>query len=153
MVLNTFQYQEIPMTETATVLSAKRVDEIFHACLFKDEEDHTNFLPGSGITTNVGFHPGRIEEHKAEIIEMLNELPDVFKESAGGGASFLEAYNDRHGNQWTGMDRAMEQLFQLGLATGKVSYLLPRSAWSALPRGMPYYVVNNEPKDVMLMTG
>lgn len=135
---------------TTTVLTADRVQTIFLACLFKDGEVPSKYVPAPGITTNVGFHPGRIEEYKEEIAAMLEELPDEFKESGGGGMSFLNACNDRHGNQWTDMHRAMEQLFQLGLATGKVACLLPREMWSTLPGGMPYYVVNNSLKEVEL---
>jgi hypothetical protein len=138
------------MTDRTSVLNAERVQKVFLACLFKDGEDHGKYVPVPGITTNVGFHPGRIEEHKAEIAEMLGELPDEFKESGGGGMSFLNACNDKHGNQWTGMHRAMEQLFQLGLAAGKAACLMPREMWGALPGGMPYYVVNNDFKPVEL---
>jgi len=133
------------------ILNATRVKEIFLACLFKNEEDKSKYVPAAGITTtNVGFHPGRIEEHKAEIANMLNELPDEFKESGGGGMSFLNACMDRHGNQWTGFHQTMEQLFLLGLATGKVTCLLPRESWPALYGGMPYYAVNNDFKEVEL---
>ena len=140
------------MSEAIAVLSAERVEQIFHACLFKDGEDHSKYVPAPGITNNVGFHHGRVEEHKAEIAAMLDELPDEFKESGGGGWSFLNACNDRHGNQWTGFHQRMEQLFQLGLATGKVECQMPREMWGALPGGMPYYVVNNDFKEVELKT-
>jgi hypothetical protein len=72
---------------------------------------------------------------------MLAELPDMFKESGGGGWSFLNACDDRHGNQWTGLHQRMEQLFQLGIGIDKVECQLPREVWPALPGGMPYYIV------------
>ncbi|MEK7201473.1 MAG: hypothetical protein AAB737_02475, partial [Patescibacteria group bacterium] len=78
------------MTEF-TGLSAERVRTIFMDCLFKDGEDTSKYVPAPGITRNVGFHPGRIEENKAEIAAMLDELSDDFKESSGGGMSFLNA--------------------------------------------------------------
>lgn len=137
------------MTEF-TGLSAERVSSIFMSCLFKDGEDTSKYIPAPGITCNVGFHPGRIEEHRAEIAAMLDELSDDFKESGGGGMSFLNACYDRNGRQWTGMHKTMEQLFQLGLAIGKVGYVLEREFWSALPGGMPYLVVYNDPKEVEL---
>lgn len=138
------------MPEATAILNAERVEQIFLTCLFKPDEDHSKYVPAPGITSNVGFHPGRIEEHKTEIAAMLDELPDEFKESGGGGWSFLEACNDRHGNQWTGLHQRMEQLFQLGLATGKAECQLPREIWDTLPGGMPYYVVNNDFKKVEL---
>jgi hypothetical protein len=138
------------MTNKSSVLNAERVQKIFLACLFKDGEDRSKYVPGPGITINVGFNPGRIEEYRAEIAEMLDELPDSFKESGGGGMSFLNACEDRHGKQWTGFHKVMEQLFQLGLATGKVACLMPREMWSSLPGGMPYYVVHKDFKPVEL---
>lgn len=138
------------MKKTPSVLNAERVQQIFLACLFKDDEDHNKYIPAPGITTDVGFHPGRIEAHKAEIARMLDELPDEFKESDGGGMSFLNACNDRHGNQWASLHKTMEQLFQLGIATGKETCQMPREMWTALPGGMPYYVVNNDFKEVEL---
>lgn len=129
-------------------LTAERVESIFTSCLFKDDEDKSEYVPAPGITTNVGFHPGRINGHKDEIAEMLNELSDEFQESSGGGMSFLNACNDKHGVQWTGMHQTMEHLFQLGLAVGKVTCLMPREMWSALPGGMPYYVVNTNFKEI-----
>lgn len=130
-------------------LTAERVSKIFADCLFRDEElPPQEYVSAPGITTNVGFHPERIKGYKDEIVEMLAELPDEFQESGGGGWSFLNACNDKHGDQWTGMHRTMEQLFQLGLAVGKVTCQLPRESWSALPGGMPYYVVNTDFQEV-----
>jgi hypothetical protein len=126
---------------TAQRLSTERVKTIFMDCLFRDGEDTSNHVKAEGITTMVGFNPERLKGHEAEIVEMLNELPDTFKKSGGGGMSFLNACIDRHGNQWTSFHRTMEQLFQLGIASGKVELLLPRKMWAVLPGGMPYYLV------------
>lgn len=124
-------------------LNANRVNEIFTDCLFRDEElPPSEYVPAPGITTNVGFHPERVEGYRDEIAAMLDELPDDFQENSGGGMSFLNACNDKHGNQWTGMHQTMEQLFQLGLAVGKATCLMSRDKWDALPGGVPYYVVN-----------
>jgi len=123
-------------------LNPERVNEIFLDCLFRNGEDTSNHVKAEGITSTVGFHSGRLDSHKAEIEALLNELPDEFKKSGGGGWSFLNACNDKHGNQWTGFHQRMEQLFQLGIAIGKVESQLPREMWSALPGGMPYYVIN-----------
>ena len=122
-------------------LTPTRVEEVFTACLFADGEDTSNHVKAEGFLTTVGFHPERLEARSNDIVEMLGELPDSFKSSGGEGMSFLEACEDRHGNLWTGNHHSMEQLFQLGLAIGKVSYPFPREVWEALPGGMPYYVV------------
>lgn len=126
----------------ATTIDPERVHAIFRDCLFKEGEDTSKHVKAEGITTNVGFHPERLNGHKAEIEAMLDELADDFKKSGGGGMSFLNACNDKHGNQWTGLHQRMEQLFQLGIGVGKAELLLPREMWGALPDGMPYYVVN-----------
>lgn len=122
-------------------LTPEKVESIFLDCLFKEEEDTSNHIKAEGIVHTVGFHPGRLESHKEEVEELLEELPDEFKKSGGGGWSFLNACNDRHGNQWTGLHRTMEQLVLLGIAIGKVKFQLPRETWKALPGGMPYLVI------------
>lgn len=122
-------------------LDPERVKEVFTTCLFADGEDHADRILAEGVVNTVGFHPRRIAEHKDEIEAMLKELPDEFWLSGGGGWTFLNACNDRHGNQWTGEHLRMEQLFQLGMAIGKVKSLMPRDMWSALPGGVPYYVI------------
>ncbi len=128
--------------ETKTKLSADRLDSVFRDCLFREDEDHSDSVPAPGIQCPVGFHPGRLASHRGEISEMLAELPDQFRRSGGGGWSFLNACVDRSGEQWTGLHQRMEQLFQLGEATGLVKCLLPREAWSVLPGGLPYYSVD-----------
>ena len=125
-----------------TVLSPERVEQVFHDCLFRAEEDASNHVKAEGITMTVGFNPERLKTHKAEIEALLDELPDDFKKSGGGGTSFLNACMDRYGDQWTGLHQRMEQLFLLGLAIGKAECLLPRKMWPELYGGMPYYVVN-----------
>lgn len=82
--------------------------------------------------------------HEAEIAALLDELPEPFQLAIGGGWSFLNACDDKHGNQWTGLHQTMEFLFMLGMAAGMVRFALPRSMWQALPGGMPYIVVNTE---------
>lgn len=121
-----------------TELNAQRVEELFGRCLAgaPDQGAVTR-----GIVTTAAFSPQAIEEHREEIGQLLAELPEQFRETGGGGWSFLNACMDRHGRQWTGLHRSMEQLFLLGLASGQVSELLPRDMWPALPGGMPYYMV------------
>lgn len=138
------------MTDTTVVLDAEQVEQIFRDCMFQPDENPREYVPAPGITINVGFHPGRLEKYREEISKMLEELPDTFKESGGGGMSFLEACFDRHGTQWTGLHLRMEQLFQLGLAIGKVGCPMPRTLWGLLPGSMPYYVVYDDCKEVEL---
>lgn len=129
------------MTTSTNILTDDRVNIVFMDCLFKDGEDTSNHILAEGIVQAVGFHPGRIEEHRQEIHDMLAELPDTFKTGSGGGWSFLNACFDKHGNQWTGAHQTQEQLVQLGIAIGEIEYLLPREMWAVFPGGMPYFVV------------
>ncbi len=123
------------------VLNPERVNQIFLECLFAGDEDTSKMIQAEGITNTTGFHPGRLQSHKVEIETLLGELPEQFKESVDGGWSFLNACNDKHGNQWTGLHQRMEQLFQLGIGIGRVKPLLPKEMWNVLPGGMPYYVI------------
>lgn len=123
------------------VLDANRVDKIFRDCLFRDGEDTSGYIVAEGIQRTVGFHPERLNGHKAEIAAMLDELPDKFKSSTGGGWSFLKFGEDKTGVLWTSSPQRMEQLLHLGIATGKAGYTRPRALWQFMPGAMPYVVV------------
>lgn len=128
-------------SEDTSPLQSARVTEIFMDSLSRENEDLNAQVVSEGIQVKVGFHPGRLESHKAEVLSMLNELSDDFKVSGGGGMSFLNACMDKHGRQWTGMHQVMDQLFMLGIAYGAVKPLMPRELWRSMPGGMPYYQV------------
>lgn len=124
-----------------TMLTAEKVHTVIIDCLFREGEDTTDHIPVSGVVLNLGFHPGRLKEHTDEIAELLAELPEGFSENMGGGRSFLDACMDKHGEQW-GEHRNVDELLTLGLASGLVSYCLPREVWHVLPGGMPYFTVH-----------
>lgn len=121
-------------------LTAENVNKVFMDCLFKDGEDTTTHVAVEGIVTNVGFNPTRLDSHKQDIADMLDMLPDSFKQSGGGGMTFLNACMDNNDIQW-GEHRDMEQLVLLGIATKKAKFLMPRDMWQVCPGGMPYFVV------------
>ncbi len=128
-------------TETDYRLDPNRVKAVFEECHVP--ADTKDAVLVEGITGAEEFDFERLQANVEEIEQMLLELPDVYRESHGGGMSFTQACIDRHGNQWTGMQMVMNQLFMLGLAIGKVESLLPREMWDALPGGMPYYVIKD----------
>ena len=128
------------MSDTV-VLDPHRVNKIFYDCLYRNDEDTSGAVMVEGIVANYGFHPERLESHREEMIALLEQLPDGFRESGGGGSSFLNACIDRDGNQWTGLHQIMEQLMVLGVALGLASYMLPKDMWKALPGGMPYFSI------------
>lgn len=124
-------------------LTADTVNKIFMDCLFKDEEvdgEIPEHIKAEGIMLKVGFHPERLEGHRDEVIALLDELPDTFKASVGGGMSFLNACEDKHGSHW-GEHEHMDKLFMLGMGIKKAKCLMPKEMWKALPGGMPYYAV------------
>lgn len=135
-------------------LTAENVTEVYKDCLFTDEE-YPNETPSvetlpegavvtDGILNKTAFHPGRLEGHRQDIIDMLHGLPTEFQSTTnggGGGWSFLNACMDNEGGQWTGMHQTQDMLVQLGIGIGAADYLLPRDIWSALPGGMPYFAV------------
>jgi len=86
--------------------------------------------------------------HKKEIIDLLNELPDNFKEEVGGGWSFIQACVYKNGNHW-GEHHSMEELLCLGIAIGRVKCLMPKDMWSILPGGVPYYAICKEDQPVI----
>jgi len=126
------------------MIDPNQLEDIFKDSLCKNKEEIPDPIKIEGITTNVWFHPERLQGHRAEIESMLGELPDPFKASIGGGWSFLQADTDKQGNQWTGFHKRIEELFLLGMGIGKVECLAPRAMWSVLPGGMPYYCVHDK---------
>lgn len=123
-------------------LTAEKVHTTFMNCLFNEGEPTDNYKIGEGVMMKVGFNPERLKESEPAIIEMLNDLPDEFKKTGGGGMSFLNMCNDKEGNQWADLHKTMDELVALGNATGKLSFLMPKEMWDVLPGGMPYLVVN-----------
>ena len=130
-------------------LTPQAVDEIALECLFTDDEI-AGFVPTEekpapdgavvvdAIVNKMAFVRERVEKNREKIGSLLDELPTKYAE----GASFLEACYDRHGNQWTGMQRTMASLFALGQAIGRVTFCAPREFWPMLPGGMPYLFVH-----------
>lgn len=121
-----------------SMLTAEHVEDAFRACLFKDDEDTADHVEVEGIVSTTWFHPERLGAHRDEVAAMLTELPEEFRD---GGWSFLQACQDRHGVQWTGLHQTMGHLFDMGVGLGLVRLLAPRAFWPALPGGMPYYKV------------
>ncbi len=127
-------------------LTAENVTETMEKALYGTGEVANGTVPADaikveGLVRSFGFDPVRLEPLKPSILAMLKELPDEFQADTGGGWSFLNACNDKYGEQWTGMQTTMEELMALGIAAGYVEYLLPRDMWDVLPGGVPYFMV------------
>lgn len=124
-------------------LTAVNVKNVLLECLFNDGEDTTQHVIGEGIKNTVGFHPDRLKDNTENIISMLSELPNQFKQSGGGGWTFLNACNTKDGIQWADLHQSIDELIILGNAIGKVSFQFPREMWKNLPGGMPYFIVKD----------
>jgi len=128
--------------DTEFRLDPSQVEETFTGCLAEDAPDEDSIIV-KGIVFDAKFDRSKLEA-KAELIgAMLLELPEQFRASGGGGWSFLQACDDRHGNQWTGLHQTMSMLFLMGEGLGLVTNVLPRDVWKALPGGMPYYRIED----------
>lgn len=116
-----------------TKLSAETVSKLYRECSGAGGKV-------AGIVLEFDFDPAKIEAHKEQIRGMLEELPDEFRADRGGGWSFLNACQDRRGEQWTGFHMVMDELVCLGIAAGLADWLMKDMA-AALPGGLPYFVV------------
>lgn len=123
-------------------LNSENVHSTFMECLFKAGEPTENHIVAQGVMLKVGFHPERLKSKESIIAEMLNDLSDDFKKSEGGGMSFLNMCNDKDGIQWADLHQTMDELVCLGVASNKLSFLMPREMWDMMPGGVPYIVVN-----------
>lgn len=130
------------LDNSSMVLTASNVKAVFMRCLFEEGDDTSDPAVGEGILRTFRFHKGRIEEHRQDIKDMLDSLPEEFSSAKGGGWSFLNACMDNEGNQW-GEQMNAEQLLVLGLASGQASLLMPKEMWHVFPGGVPYFSVNN----------
>lgn len=122
-------------------LDSQQVEDTFIDCVPEEEGGGVDPEEFDMIVAPVIIDKAKAREHGELIVAMLMELPENFRESVGGGWTFLNACDDRHGTQWTGLHLRMGQLFVLGEAIGMVKCMFPRDMWDVLPGGMPFYVV------------
>jgi len=124
--------------KTELVIDAEDVHRTFIGCLNENGK-----VEVEGIMHTFIFDSERLETVNKKVKKWLNALPHEFFRSGGGGWSFLNACNQANGIQWTGLHSIMDELFCLGLGLKMVKCLLPREMWEVLPRGMPFYVVED----------
>ena len=133
-------------------LTAENVNTVTADCMYTDEEQAAlenqkdppkGTVLVTGILLKLGFHPGRLEKNKSNIIAMLDQLPRPFHAEGGGGWTFLNMCETRDGVHW-GEHMQMDALLCLGIAIQRASFCMGRSIWNILPGGMPYVVVHPE---------
>lgn len=123
-------------------LTAENVEKIHNICIGKAENIDTFFV--EGIKNTYWYNKKKIEQRTEDIEQMLSQLPKNFRKSVGGGWSFLQMCMRDDDVQWTGLHVTMEKLMCLGIACGKMEYLMPKKLWCALPAGMPYVVIKDK---------
>ena len=123
-------------------LTSENVERVFRECLSDEKEgDNVRLVEAVHANVKMAMRLDKLKFYQEEIQGMLMQLPRKFRETDGGGWSFLNLCTREDGTQWTGSHATMEQLVCLGIGAGKMKYLLPRSMWNILPGGMPYLAV------------
>lgn len=133
------------MENTRMELTAQNVKQVLTTCLYVQSTPEAAETPCAiskpivvqGIVNNFEFDRQMLVKETPHIEELLSELPESFKE----GSSFMEMYTNRDGEQWTGVIQPLEELLVLGVAVGKIRFLVPREQWWSLSGGMPYIVL------------
>ena len=127
---------------------SEKVRELMRYVLFKPDEIVDGKPPEDaiiveGIVNKFAFHKDRVAEKKGNIKFLLNEMQIPFHKNSGGGWSFLNLCEDKHGEHWA-EHKTMGELVCLGLATGMVTYAASRKNWNMFPGGMPYITIDTE---------
>lgn len=123
-------------------LTSENVARVFGECLSKEKEgDNVRLVEAVLANAKMAMRKDKLNFYQEEIQGMLLQLPHKFRETDGGGWSFLNLCEREDGIQWTGSHTTMEQLVCLGIGAGRMKYLLPRKMWHILPGGMPYMAV------------
>ena len=97
------------------------------------------------VMAQVLFSKERVEEVRDDVIALLDQLPDKFKENEGGGWSISQLHLTNDGAEWVEeLDGKLDMLLSLGFAIGKLRWILPRDLWHILPDQYPYVTVMEE---------
>jgi hypothetical protein len=112
------------MTAETQILTADRVNHVFQDCLFKDNEDESMRVLADIGPRTVSFHLDRLNGHRQEIHDMLDQLPDQFMFSKGGGFSILMAGLDKHNEVWSELNQeVVHRLILLAVASEEGEYI------------------------------
>jgi len=131
---------------------SEEVRSIMRACLYSPEEVTDGKPPEGaiiveGVMHKFGLDPKRVEKQRSRIRYVLDQMPDNFHRTRGGGWSFLNLCVDKEENQW-GEHPVMDDLVCLGLATNMAGFCMPRDSWHMLPGGVPYVWINTIDKQI-----
>jgi hypothetical protein len=97
------------------------------------------YVVAEGIVHKFVFMKDRLEAHRSEVVDIINQLPNEFRKSGGGGWSFLNLCTDKDGNQW-GEQHDAEALYVIANGLGLAKTQMPKTMWGMFPGGVPYIV-------------
>jgi len=123
--------------KTLTRLKTEPVGKIFKDCVLPRNNGGGLVINVPGITSTrvVFFDLAKLEEYRAEITSLVNQLPAEFKSVVG--ASFNGTNRNHRGDIWCRDETEREKLVQLGIALGIIELIEPRERWAYLPRQRP----------------
>ena len=120
---------------------SQSVEYIFLDCISKNQQSNLDTVYIEGVYLKVKFDIDKLNHYNTDISEILENIHTNFKINIGGGWSFLNFCLDKNSEQWTDLHHIADKLLVLGLATKKISYLLPKEFWKEMPGGLPYIVI------------
>jgi len=120
-------------------LTTENVNNVLERCLYPSSDCLRLPVSIEGYKNIFSFDPHALNMERENIESLLSQLPTNFKE----GMSFWEMYRTNDGHNWTTSLKSMEALMVLGLAIGKIRYVLPKESWWSLPGGAPYVVLDS----------
>lgn len=123
-------------------LTSKNVRKVLMDCMFESEEEaKKNGTPIQNIMNTLYLNMDKVHEHEDDIVSFLDQLHPAFRESVDGGWSFLKLpFKGKEEEQW-GEHLNADELVALGLASGKLKFLVEdRDMWKMFPGGVPYIV-------------
>lgn len=136
------------MTAPTNPLTAEEIDDLIPLVIeiSADQCDDDAILLVQARNISFPFSKEALAKHEPAIRALLDRVAPEFKETGGRGASLAD---------WPWPDSPLgeprhEALIALGLAVGKIQWLIPREKWAELfPDGNPYLVVRAEPGEAV----
>ena len=122
-------------------LTDDNVWQVYNKCIYNQDEqkneESSDTISVQGIKRLYIFSLANLCEERKHILSLLSQ---VTRRSRYGASMTQLCYNRRE-QVWTKNALTMEALMCLGLAIGKVKYLLPKESWSLLKNQMPYVII------------
>lgn len=122
-------------------LTDENVWEVYNKCICKRDELNNiadeELVKVQGIINWYTFNRQALEQERKHILSLLSQVTYRIRH----GMSIERVCYNKRQEIWTGSIQTIEALVCLGLAIGKVEYLLPRATWCLLKKKMPYVIM------------